>query len=724
MSAIEVIRREKKKNKKLQAELDKKKDTQELEQMITKLKVQIEEDKRIEEALKVSKREAVKEMPHITKPTNTLCKHCQQGKQTRTRFKSKEYSTTKPLEIVHTDLVGPTTTKGLKGERYFMLLVDDYTRMTAVFFLKNKSEAFENFKIYKEIVENEMDSRIKCLRSDNGGEFTSKEFMDYCNNHGIKRQFYVARTPQQNRVVERKNRTVQEMAQAMIMDSKLRDMFWTQAVHTTVHIQNRVMLRNNTDKTPYELWKGRPANVKHFRVFGSKCYIKREDGRMGKFDSRVDKGILVGYSSTRKAYKCYNLRLNKVVESINVTIDETGIPKSKKEENQSMEQLFEEEDEKEEEEEDEDEDEENPTEVEEQVQQVSPKTPSKRVQKNHPSDQIIGNKDAGVETRRKIRSPEQTHLALLSTIEPNCFEEANKDEFWNKAMDEELDQIEKNDTSELVPRPKNKNVIDTKWVFRNKLNEDGQVTRNKARLVCKGYAQIEGIDFEETYAPVARMEAIRFLLAYACSKNVKVYQMDVKSSFLNGELEEEVYIEQLEGFQLSENTDYVCKLKKALYGLKQAPRAWYSRLDKYLQQAGFRKGSADNNLYIKVSQGNILLIEVYVDDIIFGSDDDRLSQKFAKDMQSEFEMSLLGELSFFLGLQIRQNNQGIFISQTKYIREMLKRFGMEDCKPVITPMQTSCKLSKDDDSKSTDQRQYRSMIGSLLYVTASRPDVM
>jgi hypothetical protein len=175
---------------------------------------------------------------------------------------------------------------------------------------------------------------------------------------------------------------------------------------------------------------------------------------------------------------------------------------------------------------------------------VSPKTPSKQVQKNHPSDQIIGNKDAGVETRRKIRSPEQTHLALLSTIEPNCFEEAIKDEFWNKAMDEELDQIEKNDTWELVPRPKNKNVINTKWVFRNKLNEDGHVTRNKSRLVCKGYAQIEGIDFEETFALVARMEEICLFLAYACSKNVKVYQMDVQSTFLNGELEEEVYIEQ------------------------------------------------------------------------------------------------------------------------------------------------------------------------------------
>jgi hypothetical protein len=178
--------------------------------------------------------------------------------------------------------------------------------------------------------------------------------------------------------------------------------------------------------------------------------------------------------------------------------------------------------------------------------------------------------------------------------------------------------------------------------------------------------------------------------------------MDVKSSFLNGELEEEVYIEQPEGFQLSENTDYVCKLKKALYGLKQAPIAWYSRLDKYLQQLGFRKGSADNNLDIKVSQGNILLIEVYVDDIIFGSDDDRLSQEFSKDMKNEFEMSLLGDLSFFLGLHIHQRNKGIFVSETKYIREMLKRFGMEDCKQVITPMKTSCKLRKDDDSKSID----------------------
>jgi hypothetical protein len=192
-------------------------------------------------------------------------------------------------------------------------------------------------------------------------------------------------------------------------------------------------------------------------------------------------------------------------------------------------------------------------------------------------------------------------------------------------MDEELDQIENNDTWELVPRPKSKNVISTKWVFRNKLNEDGQVTRNKERLVCKGYAQVEGIYFKDTYATIARMEAIKLILAYACSKNIKVYQMDVKSTFLNEELEKEVYIEQPEGFHLSEKENHVCRLKKALYGLKQVPRAWYSLLDRYLQQQGFKKGNADNNLYIKLNRDSILLIEFYVDDIIFGSDDDKMS---------------------------------------------------------------------------------------------------
>src|SRR6202142_3357858 len=213
-------------------------------------------------------------------------------------------------------------------------------------------------------------------------------------------------------------------------------------------------------------------------------------------------------------------------------------------------------------------------------------------------------------------------------------------------MDEELEQIERNNTWELVPRPKDKNVIGTKWVFKNKLNENGEVIRKKARLVCKGYAQQEGIDFEETFSPTARLEAIRMFLALSSFQKFKAFQSDVQSTFLNGDLEEEVYIEQPDGVILGNDPNIVCRLKKALYGLKQAPRAWYYRLDKYLHQQGFSKGSADSNIYIKVENDRLLILVVYVDDIIFGSSEEAMSQNFALVTQKEFEMSLLSELTY------------------------------------------------------------------------------
>jgi uncharacterized membrane protein YciS (DUF1049 family) len=261
-------------------------------------------------------------------------------------------------------------------------------------------------------------------------------------------------------------------------------------------------------------------------------------------------------------------------------------------------------------------------------------------------------------------------------------------------------------------------------VFKNKMNEQGQIVRSKARLVCKGYAQIEGLHFDETFAPIATLEAIRMFLAYDCHKQFKVYQMDVKSDFLNGDIKEEVYMKQPEGFQLSDNPNFVCKMKKALYGLKQAPHAWYHRLDTYLQDKGFKRETFDNNLYIKQEGNDLLIVLVYVYDIIFGSNNASLVNWFASTMQSEFEMSMIGELSFFLGLQITQRSEGIFLSQEKYLREMLKRFQMEDSKPMGTPMVTGCKLSKDDVSPDVDQSSYRSMIGNLLYITTSRPDIM
>jgi hypothetical protein len=309
-------------------------------------------------------------------------------------------------------------------------------------------------------------------------------------------------------------------------------------------------------------------------------------------------------------------------------------------------------------------------------------------------------------------------------LEPKNFNETSKDDHWVKDMNDELDQIEKNNMWELVPRLEGKNIIGSKWIFKNKMNEKGQVVGNKERLVCKGYAQIEGMNFDETFAAVERLEAIRIFIAYAFHKRFIVYQMDVKSSFLNEDLKEEIYMEQLEGFELFDNPDLVCKLKKYLYGLKQAPRVWYHRLDMYLQDKGFKRGTTDSNLYIKTEGNDFLIVLVYVDDIIFRCNKDSLVQWFSSTMKSEFEMSMIGELSFFIGLQITQRSKGMFISQEKYLRQMLKRFQMEDSKPVDTPMVTGCKLRKQDDSPDVDQSSYRSMIGSILYITTSRLDIM
>ncbi|GKA98456.1 retrovirus-related pol polyprotein from transposon TNT 1-94 [Tanacetum coccineum] len=267
-------------------------------------------------------------------------------------------------------------------------------------------------------------------------------------------------------------------------------------------------------------------------------------------------------------------------------------------------------------------------------------------------------------------------------------------------------------------------IIGTKWVFRNKLDENDVVSRNKARLVAQGYNQQEGIDYDETYALVARLESIRILLAYACVLDFTLFQMDVKSAFLNSFINEEVYVAQPPGFIDFEKPDHVYKLKEALYGLKQAPKAWYDRLKAFLIKHEYKMGMIDNTLFTKKKSSNLIIVQIYVDDIIFGSTYQDICDEFAKIMHDEFEMSMMGELNFFLGLQIKQIKDGIFFNRYKYIKEMLKKLGLENSKPMKTLMSSDTKLTKDEECESVDSTKYRGMIGSLLYLTASRPDIM
>ena len=290
-------------------------------------------------------------------------------------------------------------------------------------------------------------------------------------------------------------------------------------------------------------------------------------------------------------------------------------------------------------------------------------------------------------------------------------------------MEEELNQFARNDVWYLVPRPKNTNVIGTKWIYKNKTDNEGNVVRNKARLVAQGYTQVEGIDFDETFAPVARLESIRLLFAVACHLNFKLHQMDVKTAFLNGVLQEEVYVEQPKGFEDPHFPNHVYKLKKALYGLKQAPRAWYDRLSTHLLSKGYTRGIVDKTLFVKRNNSHFTIAQVYVDDIVFGSTSDDEVKAFTHVMSNEFEMSLMCELTYFLGLQVYQKDDGLFFSQSKYAKDLVKKFGLEDCKIAKSPMSTSVSLQHNPSEKCVDQTLYRSMIGSLLYLTASRPDI-
>ncbi|GJS63000.1 retrovirus-related pol polyprotein from transposon TNT 1-94 [Tanacetum coccineum] len=569
------------------------------------------------------------------------------------------------------------------------------------------------------------------------------QFGEFCNANGITHNFSCPRTPQSNGVVERKNRTLQEMSRTMLNEQSL-------------------PLSSGVTQKP---------TLDYFRVFGSKCFILNTKDHLTKFDPKLYEGILLGYSQNSKAYIILNKHTGKVEESLNVTFNKTPPPSKtsplvdddldeeeaiKVTEKKNLENDIEDE----------------TLEIDEIV--------NIKESRHHLLENVIANPN-----QRTLRSKAQNQsnfFCFISTIEHKNVNEALGDESWIVAMQEELNQFIANDFWKLVPQPKNMTIIGTKWMFRNKLDENGIVSRNKARLVAQGYNQQEGIDYHETYALVGRLESIRILLAYACALDFKLFQMDVKSAYLNGFLNEEVhvaqplgfidfekpdhvyklknaiyglkqapkawvvmevvgwllggdkvvtnlineevYVEQPPGFIDFEKPDHVYKLKKALYGLKQAPKAWYDRLKAFLIKHEYKMGMVDNTLFTKKKSSNLIIVQIYVDDIIFGSTCQDMCDEFAKIMHDEFEMSMMGELNFFLGLQIKQMEDGIFFNQSKYIKEMLKKFGLEESKPMKTLMSSDTKLTKDEECESVDSTKYRGMIGSLLYLTASRPDIM
>ena len=290
-------------------------------------------------------------------------------------------------------------------------------------------------------------------------------------------------------------------------------------------------------------------------------------------------------------------------------------------------------------------------------------------------------------------------------------------------MREEIDTLLKNETWDLVPKPASCQPISCKWVYKLKRKSDGSIDRIKARLVTRGFSQHQGLDYEETFSPVAKMATVRTLISLAAKMNWRLWQLHVKNAFLYGELNRDIFMMQPEGFVSNDHPSYVCKLKKALYGLKQAPRAWYGKISQYFMFCGFKISNADSSLFIKNNSGAHIVNLLYVDDmIITGSDEEQIA-KLRKELAIHFEMKNLGEAKYFLGLEIEKLMDGYFVSQSRYAKNMLNQYQMNEAKEVATPMEIHLKLLKEEGKLPENPNLYRKLSGSLIYLTITRPDL-
>ncbi|GJV80418.1 putative ribonuclease H-like domain-containing protein [Tanacetum coccineum] len=736
------------------------------------------------------------------------CVACQKGKQHKASYKTKLVnSISKPLHMLHMDLFGPTNVKSLMKKSYCLVVTDDFSRFSWVFFLATKDETSGILKTFITEIENQLDHKVKVIRCDNGTEFKNSVMNQFCEMKGIKREFSVARTPQQNGVAEMRNRTLIEAARTMLVDSKLPTTFWAEAVNTACYVLNRVLVIKPHNKTPYELIRRRTPLIDFMKPFGRPVTILNTRDHLGKFDGKADEGFFVGYSIVSKAMRVFNKRTRIVEETLNIrflkntpnvigtrpdwlfdvdslTISMNYVPvvagtqtngiagtrdnivTSQAEKKTEPEQEYilipicttdplisqgpkdcEEDSGMKPTEMDEsgaldkDMDDDQATRSDTPVSTAGPSCtdadlsspvnaaeasnafeehlfeqfspfknaftllpvsnvtlmddtgifcnayddedvgaeadlnnlettmnvspiPITRIDKDHPKDQIIGDFNSAIQTKRMTKIFDEHAMKVIQTLE---------DPRWIEATQEELLQFQLQKVWTLVNLPNGKRATGTKWVFRNKKDKRGIVVRNKARLVAQGYTLEEGIDYDEVIAHVARIEAIRLFFSYASFMGFIVYQMDVKSALLYGTIEEEVYVCQPPSFEDLQFPDKVYKVEKALYGLHQAPRAWYKTLSTYLIKNGFRRGTTDKTLFIKKDKGDILLVQVYVDDIIFRSTKKSLCDEFEGLMHKRFQMSSIGELTFFLGLQVQQKKDGIFISQDKYVVEILKK---------------------------------------------------
>ncbi|KAH9669465.1 retrovirus-related pol polyprotein from transposon RE1 [Citrus sinensis] len=765
-----------------------------------------------------------------------VCSSCQMGKNCKLPFNFSNKISSVPLHKIHCDLWGPAPISSVQNFRYYAVFVDDCTRYTWLYPLKNKSDLFDVFIKFQKQVENRFDKRIKIFQSDGGGEFISNEFQSHLSQCGIQHQLSCPATPEQNGVAERKHRHIVETGLTMLFHANMPLQYWVDAFSTAVYVINKLPSSTLNMKTPFYKLFGINFDYRGLRSFGCRCFPYLRIYRKNKFSPKTYPCVFIGYSPSHKGYRCLYPPTNKVYISRHVIFDENLFPFktnslpslpiqvsqeivtfpdveswTKKEKatnkpyhthrchdilsldensspfqqaqhefhvnqqqvahanpnsiglqntmNSNMHDL--------------DTSQQVPREIHDIVihtdsastdnqASLSPSsasfeefditlieqdlennigTGSTHLELETNTPQSTKGIDIFVDlripkepetsnthqmiTRHKLRHhPELVDkMALTTTIEPKHFKTAIRQPHWRTAMLEELDALHQNNTWSLVPRPVNTNIVGSKWVYRTKFKEDGSIDKYKARLVAQGYTQIPGLDFEETFSPVIKPTTIRLIFSLAVTLNWTMRQLDVKNAFLHGFLKETIFMEQPPGFSNPLYPDYVCKLNKSLYGLKQAPRAWFDRLSHYLLQLGFICSKADSSLFIFHNNDSLILMLIYVDDIVVIGNNTFLIDQLIHQLSIEFALKDLGQLHFFLGLEIRYFSGGIYVSQTKYTKDLLTKAKMLESTSLSTPMAIK-EQANPIDHKPVNATEYRRLVGGLQYLTLTRPDIV
>ena len=711
----------------------------------------------------------------------STCEPCKLSKSIRVQSRVTPARTTRRLERVYSDFWGPYRTASLSGALYMLTFTDDYSRKSWIYLTKARSELYGKFTEFAARVELETGERIRAIRCDNGSEYRKLEHLLAAK--GISMEYTTTYTPEQNGVAERLNRSITTTVRSLLADANLPDRLWGEAAVTANYLRNRAPSLPGSMKTPEEMWNGQKPLVSHLKVFGCIAYAYVPAPQRGKLDNTSMKCVFVGYEESTRQYRVYDPIKKTVERSSHLEFDEFTSGGSFCRQNGEISLAHNEVEEMPLNIDDMDTEILIPTETFDQpsmapqlshrLQEVAdhfsgeqgtqapqepntsviapssfndPERMDKSEDPNHlresgqstaPTARNLGNDGNAIRRSERSRRPtdraQNAARRVNYTVEGQCQTPKTysaamlspEKRHWQAAIKDELTSLLINETWELVDRPSLKNVITSKWVFKVKYLPSGQIDKYKARVVARGFTQQYGTDYEETFAPVVRMEALRALFAIAAREDLEIQQMDVISAYLAGELTEELYMEAPQGLFVNDQDNRVCKLQKGLYGLKQSGRLWNKKLGGVLENLGLKSIPADHSIWR--SDGGDILLAVYVDDILLFGKDMQSLQRIKDVLNTSFRMKDLGAVNTMLSLNVIRNRQArcITLDQNHYVRNLLEDYDHHDCKAVSTPADGYDGFGPcgPNDAR-INTREYQAIIGRLNWlVRGTRPDL-